>query len=238
MASNWGLPWEADSRCKIVFNGVDSTPFECPRDRPGIAQEFNISAEGPLYIHVGNLRRPKNHPKLLSVFAHLVKKNPTASLLLVGRSDDDFGQNIKSLASKLGISRSVVFVGQRNDVPRLLRSADAMIFPSLWEGLPGAVLEACASGIPVLASDLPEIREIADHLPLVQCLPLSVSNQQWADKALCLVQRSLNHKSVIARSADFLESPFHIQHCVRALCETWGESPTGASGAKFNRKAG
>ncbi len=64
-----------------------------------------------------------------------------------------------------GLGTRFRFAGARDDVARLLGAADAFVFPSLWEGLPGAVLEAIAAGLPVIASPLAGVREIARVAP-------------------------------------------------------------------------
>ena len=80
-------------------------------------------------------------------------------------------------------------LGVRDDVPQLLKTADVLLLPSIHEGLPGVVLEACASGTPVLASDLPGVREIASRLPLVRYLPLTAADEEWADSGAGTVER-------------------------------------------------
>lgn len=227
MRSNWGPRWEEDSRFRVVHNGIDSSLFSSPRDREGVSREFKLLPESPLYIHVGNIRQPKNHAKLLSVFARIVENTPTANLLLVGRDDNEMGRDLKSSAVQHGISKRIVFAGLRDDVPRLLRAADAMIFPSLWEGLPGAVLEACAAELPVLASDIPEIREIAERLPLVHCLPLSREDREWAQTAVSLCMQSGEIRNATTATRAFAASPFHIHACVTSLYEVWEQAVSG-----------
>ena len=72
----------------------------------------------------------------------------------------------------LGVLDRVRFSGERQDIPRLLKGADLFLFPSLWEGLPGALLEACAAGTPVLASDIAANREVAEVFPGIRLLGL------------------------------------------------------------------
>jgi glycosyltransferase involved in cell wall biosynthesis len=85
-----------------------------------------------------------------------------------------------------------------------------MIFPSLWEGLPGAVLEAAAAGLPVIASQLPGLDEIAGHLPNVYTMPLASSDHDWAAAAFEL--HSSNLSGLLQVDNTFSNSPFSIQH--------------------------
>ena len=93
-----------------------------------------------------------------------------------------------------------------------------MIFPSLWEGLPGAVLEASAAGLPVLASDLSGIKEIARFFPQVDCVSLGQPDETWSDRALQLLAshgRLSRHYG--DRELRFSQSPFSIDRAVMDL---------------------
>ena len=68
--------------------------------------------------------------------------------------------SLKRLANTLGISSRVSFLGTRSDIPDLLSACDIFVFPSLYEGLPGALIEAMLAGKPVIASDILEVREV------------------------------------------------------------------------------
>ena len=122
------------------------------------------------------MRPPKNHLRLIDIFGEVLRRQPTAVLLLVGQGRNAIERRLHRRIAQLGLGGQVVFCQERTDVPRLLGAADALIFPSLWEGLPGVVLEACAAGTPVLASDLPGVRDIAARLPRVRCLSLEADN--------------------------------------------------------------
>ena len=233
MRKNWGELASRDARFRVIHNGLDSSPFRIPRDRETVAAEFGFDAESPLIIHVGNLRPPKNHAKLLSVFQQMVGLLPTANLVLVGRGENSIEASLSEFARQHQISDRVVFAGLRDDVPRLMHAADLMIFPSLWEGLPGAVLEACAAGLPVLGSDIDEVREIAEHFSSVQCESLSTADEQWAQRAAEIINQRSGCNPVIQTTNAFDQSPYEIQNCVEALYQVWGcEAPVNRSLAR------
>lgn len=222
MASAWGTAWQADDRCMVVYNGLNPEPFWASYRRDEVLAEFGWPCESRLWLHVGNLREAKNHAKLFSVFARLAAADARARLLLVGQADTPLGTFLRRRIDALGIRDKILMCGIRSDVPRLLSAAHGMIFPSLREGLPGAVLEACAAGVPVLASDLPGIMEIARHFPLVECLSCSASDEQWAMRAQLLAERRLRNPlaAETARVA-FTRSPFGIQTCATSLGRIW-----------------
>lgn len=182
MASSWPN-WESDNRCKVVYNGLDLTNYVGPETREDVRIEFNIPIDTYLVIHIGSMRTAKNHLRLISIFRELLKLEPSSCLLLVGRGGNRIEEDIRNLLLKLGITDRVIFAGTRSDIPLLLKAADILVFPSLWEGLPGAVLEASAAGIPTLASDIPSIREISEYLPLIHLLGLEESDRIWAASA-------------------------------------------------------
>lgn len=225
----WGPRWKSDSRCEVIYNGLDLAPFEPATDATAVRREFGLPAGVPLFIHVGRMREPKNHLRLLSIFAQASKCQPSARLLLVGQGGNSTERQVRQRIAELGIADRVVIAGQRTDVPRLLKAADALIFPSLWEGLPGAVLEACAAGTPVLAADLPGIREIAARLPGVRCLSLGADDATWAE-ALREISRPPNGDVMRRQIQDaFADSVFVIDECARQHCRIWEEArPTAA----------
>ena len=174
-----------------------------------------------LYVHVGRMDPAKNHPKLISAFHALLQHEPAAKLLMVGGGKQDMEQTMRTRVEALGISDAIRFGGERTDIPRLLQAADLMIFPSVREGLPGAVLEACAAGVPVLASDLPVIKEIAPHLPLLRYLCVDDDDEQWAQAALALHAESTLDNARDRAAQAFRASPFIIDNSARAHCLVW-----------------
>ncbi len=189
MAAAWGPCWRQDRRCKVIYAGVDCRSLARPEARLEIREEFGFPADSTVVLHLGRIMTPKNHDRLLSIFAALVGRGGSYRLLMAGRQDDgDLASRLRSKAEGLGVLDKVVFAGLRTDVQRLLIGADIMIFPSVWEGMPGAVLEAAAAGIPVLSSDIPGSLEIMRHIQGVQCLSLARSDAEWASTAESMLQ--------------------------------------------------
>ncbi len=221
MEEAWGNTWYSDPRCQIIYNGINIPSNRLSESGINIRQEFGFPINCNLYIHVGNLHQAKNHHRLLSIFSKICCQDEQARLLLVGRNDDAFAKDIQNQVVQLGINEKVKFAGVRDDVPRLLRAADMMIFPSHREGLPGAVLEASAAGLPVLGSDIPGICEIAHYLPSVIPLSLSMPDSDWVEKSqamLHILQSSAQRMKIIK---DFGDSPFLINNSVKQFGSIW-----------------
>ena len=226
LRSTWGPRWADDSRCRVVYDGLEPALFEGRPDRSGVCREFGFSEQSPLLIHVGRMAQPKNHVRLVSIFAEVLRLEPAARLLLIGRTDayrgnHDVQRQVRARIAAAGIADRVIFAGERTDVPRLLKAADALIFPSLWEGLGDVVLEARAAGTPVLAANLPCILEIADRLPGVRCLSLDESNVKWAESALRLANHRPSHQDRQAALEFFRHSGFTVDECLKTLCRIW-----------------
>jgi glycosyltransferase involved in cell wall biosynthesis len=113
-------------------------------------------------VTVGRQDFQKGHPFLLEALALLLPSRPRLVLLIAGRAGDS-SRRLEALCTTLGIGAHVRFLGHRDDVPEVLAAGDLFAFPSLYEGLPGAVVEAMALGLPIVASDIAPVREAIGH---------------------------------------------------------------------------
>jgi glycosyltransferase involved in cell wall biosynthesis len=226
MTASWGHDWAKDQRARVLYNGLDLAAFRHAPDHDGVCREFNIPTGSVICVHVGNFTEPKNHERLMQIFARLLRDTPTVHLMLVGGGSHEAESLVRTCTAQLGLADRVVFAGVRNDVPRLLLAADLMVFPSTREGLPGAVLEACAAGIPVLASELPVIEEIARFFPGVARVSLDEPDQVWSDRALRLLASGGGSPGRLAdRESRFARSPFSIERAVMVLEDTYRSRP-------------
>jgi glycosyltransferase involved in cell wall biosynthesis len=111
-----------------------------------------------VYGTVGRLVETKGQRILLEAFAKVYEKYPESWLILAGKGRLE--SELRSLAVQLNIHERVLFLGYRTDIPAVLRACDVFVLPSIAEGLPGALLEAMATGIPVIASRVGGVPEI------------------------------------------------------------------------------
>lgn len=139
---------------KVIPNAVDTALFHPATSRPS-------TGEQPLTIlHVAMLQPIKGSAYLLEAFALLKKKNINCVLWIVG--DGPERQRLQELAEKLDIKPSVSFLGIRSkdEIADLMRQADVFALTSLWENQPVALIEAMASGLPVIAPAIGGVPEI------------------------------------------------------------------------------
>ena len=190
LRAGWGNDWHLDPRCEVVRNGIDPGPFAASIGIAAVRETLGVGSADPLCIHVGSFSPDKNHVRLLEIFAELHHRAPNAALMLVGGRGPSLEERTREQARQLGLQDSVVFTGERDDVPRLLKAAYVLIFPSLREGSPGAVLEAIAAGIATVASDLASIREIRRFASSLVLQSLANSDEEWALSILEAWRRS------------------------------------------------
>jgi glycosyltransferase involved in cell wall biosynthesis/capsular polysaccharide biosynthesis protein len=142
----------------VVRNAVTA---RAASPRASARKALGIPATAPVALCLARMVPQKRHDVLLDAWAELVAGAGTrkkAMLLLAG--DGPLRADLEAQAERLGITASVRFLGNRDDVPDLLAAADATVLTSDWEGLPVSVLESLASGTPVVASDVDGVAEV------------------------------------------------------------------------------
>ncbi|NEP32962.1 glycosyltransferase [Moorena sp. SIO3B2] len=145
-------------KIKFIPNVVDSEKFQHhPEVRSKIRQELNLGDEF-VWLAAGRNHEQKDYPNMLKAFAQIAQRYKNAILLIAG--DGFLGSKEETLAEKLGIESQVRFLGVRRDIPALMSAADAYLMSSAWEGMPVVLLEASASGLPMVATDVGGNREV------------------------------------------------------------------------------
>ncbi len=142
-----------EKKIEVILNGIEIENYSNAK-LSNIRNEFNLKDEF-IFISVGSLIEQKNMDVLIRAFSELKE----GVLLLVG--DGKERHSLNNLVNELRISNRVYFLGRRSDVPNLLKSADCFVFLSRNEGLPLVIVEAMASGLPIIVSDFNSINEIA-----------------------------------------------------------------------------
>ena len=183
LSANWPQH-QSDSRCQVIYNGVDFAPFLRSSSTNEMRKELlgANQANFKMVIHVGNLTPAKNHSMILQVFVFLAKQREDVHLFLVGGGEMEREVDLRRQITSSPFASRIHVLGIRTDVPTLLLAADAFIFPSLYEGLPGALVEACAAGLPCVTSNIGPCREVAECIPLVHCLSVNQTPEIWANE--------------------------------------------------------
>ena len=139
----------AADKVRVIYNGVDLDRFvSSPSLR---AKLFPGMERAKLIVLVGNMHTDvKGHPTLIAAAPEVVSRFPQARFVLVG--DGEKRKAFEAAAQGAGVGGNFMFMGRRNDVADILAACDIAVLPSAAEGMPNAVLEYMAAGLPVVAS--------------------------------------------------------------------------------------
>jgi glycosyltransferase EpsF len=197
--------WD-EPRTRILPNGIDLAALGTnDGDRRSLRQTLLLPEDALVVGHVGRFVEVKNHRFIVEMFRSLVETRPEAVLVLVG--DGPLRTTVEAQVRESGLAPRVRFLGTRQDIFKVLGALDVFVFPSIYEGVPTAVIEAQAAGLPCLiSSTLP--REVNLGLNLVFSIPLSESPAAWA----LLLQRALSvpRPALSARRSALAERGYDI----------------------------
>lgn len=192
-AGDWLFGKKYADRLVQMNNAVDAAAFAYdPVRRVEIRKALSLADDILTVGHVGRFNLPKNHPFLIDSFAALHQQESHSVLLLVGDGDDR--PAIQKQVQARGLTDSVRFLGVRSDIPDLLQAMDVFAFPSLFEGLSVASVEAQAAGLPCLISDGVPIE--CKKTDLVHVLPLDAGARAWGGELLKLAHESRANRRV------------------------------------------
>lgn len=153
----------AEGRIEVIYNGIDPDAFP-PADtnaRARARELIGVDDDAPLIMQVARFHPVKDHELSVRAFKQVVAHMPAARLCLVG----DGGERpaIEALAAELGIHDQLMFLGVREDVSDLLPGADVFMLSSKSEGVSVTLLEAMATGLPIVATDVGGNAEVVEH---------------------------------------------------------------------------
>lgn len=148
-------------RVTVIYRGrnLERLGRSSPERRQSIRASLGLDQDTPIVLSVGRQEFQKGQIYLLQAFGKLLVRQPKAYLLIAGRPGAATAE-LQHAAAELRLVERVRFLGYREDVPDLLAAADVFAFPSLFEGIGGAILEAMALGLPVVASRLDGLAEV------------------------------------------------------------------------------
>ncbi|GAB3809736.1 hypothetical protein GCM10028819_51980 [Spirosoma humi] len=164
-AHNARKPWVSPKNTLVIPNGVNITNIPEPQQREA-KRSLGLDAHQPVLLYLGRMHPKKGLHVLLQAMALLPVHQRTFSLLIAGEySDARYKTEIENLIEQGGLSKMVRFSGLVTgaDKERHFQAADSFILPSQSEGVPMAVLEAMAYGLPVIITRGCNIPEVADY---------------------------------------------------------------------------
>ena len=145
-----------DTRFKVIYNGVNFSDYQVKINKAELKNNLGIPENGFVIGHTGRLDKAKNHETILKVAKTLIENDSSIYLVLGGHDTE----KLAPIVEESGITSNVRLLGYRSDIPALLQMFDVFYFPSITEGQPNSLLEAMASGLTVIASNIEPIAEV------------------------------------------------------------------------------
>ena len=155
------LPTRLRARSEVVLHGVDIEQVRSDgSDRTAVRAEQGLDPDALVVGTVANLRPVKGYPDLLTAAIEVLEQMPTVRFLAVGQGPQE--KEIRALHAQLGLGDRVQLLGHRPDAVRVMGACDVFCLASHHEGLPVALMEALALGLPVVATGVGGITEVME----------------------------------------------------------------------------
>lgn len=219
----YGRKWIEKGNVWTIPNAIDVERFAYdPAVRAEVRAELGLT-DRFVIGHVGRFSFMKNHSYLVDIFTELRRMRDDAALVLIGRGELE--GMIKEKVRALGLEDRVLFLGNRFDVERYYQAFDYFVFPSTFEGLPGSVAEAQASGLCCLVSD--QVTREAALTELVTYKSIGEPAANWASEIMRNAKKALERADMRTAIA---EKHFDV-HSQAARMEAFyisGKNPPGA----------
>ena len=150
-------------RITIITNGINTLPVTplSEAEKVSLRQSLRVGTSDLLLLTVARLQPQKGHTYLLDAIPRILQAVPQALFVFAG--DGPLCEELQAKAHALSVEHAVRFIGVYTEIPQLLQTADVFVLPSLWEGLPVAMLEAMLAGIPVVASQVEGVEEVIQN---------------------------------------------------------------------------
>jgi glycosyltransferase involved in cell wall biosynthesis len=196
-------------------------------ERSKAREKLGFPEDAFVVVHIGRMfeggngkgtgSSQKAHDVLIKAFARAFRGNSGHILVLVG--DGPLRPELEELARNLGIAEQIRFLGQQPEPWPVLKAADIFCFPSRYEGLPNVLPEAASCGLPVLASDIPEIRNIS---PGNAWLLKPVNDvASFADGLREIAKHKFEYSQIACKVASQVRERFSMAECARCYMDEY-----------------
>ncbi len=212
----------AAGRVTVIERGRDGVRLgrRTPDRRRAAREMLGLRDDDEVVVALGRQEYQKGHRYLLEAIERLAQSRPRLVCLIVGRRGAASEELDAALAGRPPAGR-VRFLGHRDDAPDVLCAADVFAFPSLFEGLGGSLIEAMALGLPIVASDLPAIREVVEPKGNATLVPAE-SAQHLAEALASLLDDPATAASYAARSREIFEDRFTLARSTERMAALYG----------------
>ncbi len=203
-------------KIKMIRNGLDI--LEVQGVRPSIDFMADKSEKDVRFIgYVGQLIERKGLHNLIKAMK-IITSNIKAKLLLTG--EGKVKEDLKKIVENNGLSDSVVFLGFRTDRLEIMKCFDVFVLPSYLEGLPRVIMEAMAAEVPVIASDIPGVREIVHHNKTGILVPVD-SPEQLADAIITLLENREKADELRKNAFSYVNERHSAERMAKDYCKLY-----------------
>lgn len=202
----------------LLHYGVQLTTPEEESQKQNFRAELGLDGEQLMITHVGRFLAQKNHEGLVRIAEKVIARDRRAHFVLVG--DGHLRGMIEDMVRTRNLMKHFTFLGIRSDVEKILSCSDIFFFPSLWEGIPVAVLEAMAAYLPVVGSDPPEMRETVLDGETGLLWPVH-DEEGMAEQVLDLMADPGKRQDMGAAGRRVVEAEFSLEAGAERLCKVY-----------------
>lgn len=201
-------------RTTVILNGINVQHFRADGSTFPVREALKIARDEIVVIAVARLEPRKRIDVLLKAIALLTDKSLHCKCIIVG--DGPSKNDLVNLAMELGQGSTVHFVGYQQDVRSFLRESDIYVTPSEKEGSPLTLVEAMATGLPCIATDIDGHNEVVEHGSNgLLCVLNSVESMAQCMEEL--IANSAKRRLMAVRSRERVEAFFDIEHSTGQL---------------------
>ncbi len=198
-----------------IYNGIDLSKFKINRKN---------NSEVKKIISIGRLTKAKDYPNLFKALDKLIQKLnkeniPLPSVNIVGTGEIE--KELKALTKKMNLDNIVSFLGIRQDIPELLKESDIYVMSSEWEGLSISLIEALASGIPIVATNAGSNNEVVENN--VSGIIVPIKNPEALAEGIynLIIDKDLRDR--LSKEAIKKADLFAIENCAKKHVEMYKE---------------
>lgn len=191
---------DSKANTKVFYSGVDTKKFQpFPTRRQEYRRRLGYSGKDLVLLFIGRVTKEKGVYELLEAFSRLANDHESLQLLLIGPVFEQ--KKVEQAMSRLEVRDRVTIIEgvDHDEIPCYMNAADLFVFPSWMEGLPNVVMEACACGLPVIASSVGGIPELIED-DVTGFLVSPQSPEELAEKVVC-VTKDMERARTVAKAA-------------------------------------
>jgi glycosyltransferase involved in cell wall biosynthesis len=221
------------TKIEIIFNGIDSSKYAIRIDKDAKRSELGIGRVFPVIGLGVRLTDQKGISYLLDAMPKLIQRFPKIILLIAGKGALD--QELRSRSDNLGLSEHVRFLGARLDWNELLSLIDVYVLPSVWEGLPLALLEAMAAKKAIVATDVGGVPSVIRHNENGLLVP-----PRDSDSLANAIARIVENRNMAAKLSENAQNTFFNGFTVEKMVKSYEQlyyQMLEGKGPKYDRKS-